>query len=65
MSGTGATPSPWCETSPGNVLDRYQHRGELATDCVVDCCVFGVPARGRIKVLRLGLGALAHSYGMS
>ena len=32
-------------------------------DCVVDCCVFGVPARGRIEVLRLGLSALAESYG--
>ena len=32
-------------------------------DCVVDCCVFGVPARGRIEILRLGLSALAESYG--
>ena len=31
--------------------------------CVVDCCVFGVPARGRIEILRLGLSALAESYG--
>ena len=32
-------------------------------DWVVDCCVFGVPARVRIEVLRLGLSALAESYG--
>ena len=32
-------------------------------DCVGDCVVFGVPARGRIEILRLGLSTLAETYG--
>ena len=33
-------------------------------DVVVDCCVYGEPARRYVEILRLGLRTLADHYGM-
>jgi hypothetical protein len=33
-------------------------------DVVVDCCVYGEPARRYVEILKLGLCTLADHYGM-
>ena len=47
--------------------ERVQHAMVVlgpTRNIVVDCCVFGGPARRYLEVLRLGLRTLANHYGM-
>jgi len=47
--------------------ERVQHAMVVlgpTRNIVVDCCVFGEPARRYVEVLRLGLRTLANHYGM-